>query len=31
MNGKAQFKIALKLYLNTHTFYSVDEYIFYEK
>jgi hypothetical protein len=31
MNGKAQFKIALKLYLNTHSFYCVDEYLFYEK
>jgi len=25
MNKKAQFKIALKRYLNTHSFYSVEE------
>jgi hypothetical protein len=25
MNEKTQFKIALKRYLNTHSFYSVDE------
>jgi hypothetical protein len=27
MNGKAQFKIGLKRYSNTHSFYSVDEYL----
>ena len=27
MNEKARFKIALKRYLNTHSFYSVDEYL----
>jgi hypothetical protein len=27
MNENAQFKIALKRYLNTHSFYSVDEYL----
>jgi hypothetical protein len=26
MNEKARFKIALKQYLNTHSFYSVDEF-----
>jgi hypothetical protein len=26
MNEKAQFKIPLKRYLNTHSFYSVDEF-----
>jgi hypothetical protein len=27
MNEKAKFKIALKQYLNTHSFYSVDEFL----
>jgi hypothetical protein len=27
MNEKAEFKIALKQYLNTHSFYSVDEFL----
>jgi hypothetical protein len=27
MNEKAQFKIALKQYLKTHSFHSVDEYL----
>jgi hypothetical protein len=27
MNEKAQFKVALKRYLNTHSFYSVDEFL----
>jgi hypothetical protein len=31
MNEKAQFKIALKWYLNTHSFYSVDEYLLSKK
>jgi hypothetical protein len=31
MNEKAQFKIALKRYLNTLTFYSVDEYLLCRK
>jgi hypothetical protein len=26
MNKKAQFKVALKRYLNTHSFYSVEEF-----
>jgi len=26
-NKKAQFKVALKRYLNTHSFYSVDEFV----
>jgi hypothetical protein len=26
-NEKAKFKIALKLDLNTHSFYSVDEFL----
>lgn len=26
MNKKAQFKVALKQYLNTHIFYSADEF-----
>jgi hypothetical protein len=25
-NGKAQFKVALRRYLNAHSFYSVDEF-----
>jgi hypothetical protein len=25
-NEKAKFKVALKKYLNTHSFYTVDEY-----
>jgi hypothetical protein len=31
MNVKAKFKIALKWYLNTHSFYSVDEYLLCRK
>jgi hypothetical protein len=27
MNEKAKFKEALKRYLNTHSFYSVDEFV----
>jgi hypothetical protein len=27
MNDKAKFKVALKQYLNTHAFYSVDEFL----
>jgi hypothetical protein len=27
VNEKAWFKVVLKWYLNTHSFYSVDEYI----
>jgi hypothetical protein len=27
MNEKAKFKIALKQYLNTHSFYSVYEFL----
>ena len=26
MNEKAKFKVALKKYLNTHSFYSVDKF-----
>jgi hypothetical protein len=26
-NEKAEFKVALKRYLNTHSFYSVDEFL----
>jgi hypothetical protein len=31
MNEKARFKIALKRYLNTHSFFSFDEYLLYSK
>jgi hypothetical protein len=27
MNEKVEFKVALKRYLNTHSFYSVDEFL----
>jgi hypothetical protein len=27
MNEKAEFEVALKRYLNTHSFYSVDEFL----
>jgi hypothetical protein len=27
MNEKAKFEVALKRYLNTHSFYSVDEFL----
>jgi IS1 family transposase len=27
VNKKSQFKVALKRYLNTHSFYSVDEFL----
>jgi hypothetical protein len=27
MNEKAKFKVELKQYLNTHSFYSVDEFL----
>jgi hypothetical protein len=27
MNEKAQLKVALKIYLNTNSFYSVDEFL----
>jgi IS1 family transposase len=30
VNKKSQFKVALKIYLNTHSFYSVDEFIMFE-
>jgi hypothetical protein len=29
-NKKSQFKVALKSYLNTHSFYSVDEVLMFE-
>jgi hypothetical protein len=29
-NYKAQFKAALRKYLNTHSFYSVDEFVMYK-
>jgi hypothetical protein len=28
-NERAKFKVALKRYLNTHSFYSVDEFVMY--
>jgi hypothetical protein len=31
MKQEARFKIALKRYLNTHSFYSVDEYLLSKK
>jgi hypothetical protein len=31
MDEKALIKIVLKWYLNTHSFYSVDEYLLYQK
>jgi hypothetical protein len=30
VNKKSQFKVALKRYLNTHSFYSVDEFLIFE-
>jgi len=30
MNKKAQFKVALKRYLNTHSFYSVEEVLMFK-
>jgi hypothetical protein len=30
VNKKSQFKVALKRYLNTHSFYSVDEFLMFE-
>jgi hypothetical protein len=30
-NKKTQFKVTLKWYLNTHSFYSADEFIMFEK
>jgi hypothetical protein len=30
MKEKAKFKVALKQYLNTHSFYSVDEFLLYK-
>jgi hypothetical protein len=30
VNRKSQFKVALKRYLNTHSFYSVDEFLMFE-
>jgi hypothetical protein len=27
MNEKGEFKVALKRYLNTHSFYSIDEFL----
>jgi hypothetical protein len=29
-NRKAQFKVTLKLYLNTHSFYSVEEFLMFK-
>jgi hypothetical protein len=30
MNEKGEFKVALERYLNTHSFYSVDEFLLSE-
>jgi hypothetical protein len=30
MKEKAKFKVALKQYLNAHSFYSVDEFLLYK-
>jgi hypothetical protein len=30
MNERAQFKVALKRYLNTHPFYSVDDFLMFK-
>jgi hypothetical protein len=30
MNKKAQLKVALKRYLNTHCFYSVEEFLMFK-
>jgi hypothetical protein len=30
VNKKSQFKVALKRYLNTHSFYYVDEFLMFE-
>jgi hypothetical protein len=30
VNKKSQFKVALKRYLNAHSFYSVDEFLMFE-
>jgi hypothetical protein len=30
MNEKAQFKLALRTYLNIHSFYSVDEFLMFK-
>jgi hypothetical protein len=30
VNKKSQFKVALKRYLNTHSFYSVDEFLMFK-
>jgi hypothetical protein len=30
MKEKAKFKVALKQYLNTRSFYSVDEFLLYK-
>jgi hypothetical protein len=30
VNKKSQFKVALKMYLNTHSFYCVDEFLMFE-
>jgi hypothetical protein len=30
MNKKAQFKVALRRYLNTHSFYSVEEFLMFK-
>jgi hypothetical protein len=30
MNKKAQFKVALKWYLNTHSLYSVEEFLMFK-
>jgi hypothetical protein len=27
MNEKAEFKVVLKRYLNTHSFYTIDEFL----
>jgi hypothetical protein len=29
VNEKAQFKVALKRYLNIHSFYSIDDYLMF--
>jgi hypothetical protein len=31
LHKKEKFKVALKSYLNTHTFYSVDEFLQFKK
>jgi hypothetical protein len=31
MNKKAQFKVALKWYINAHFFYTVEEFLMFKK